>query len=196
MDVLNSRILLRPGDLDRSRRFYRDLLGLAIYREFGPPDDPGAVFFSGPGLLEVSGHSAGPAGRRVSAGRLGLRPGQDRSPAWVELPAGLLAPLPGIHHGRLAARLCRDRASYAADVGRRLEHRPGASTARTGQACRFFMSPGVRAGYGQAHPYFPAAGLGRGQLADLQHLGRRTLPVRPRRGHRPSLPHGGTTISR
>ncbi len=51
MDVLNSRILLRPGDLDRSRRFYRDLLGLAIYREFGPPDDPGAVFFSGPGLL-------------------------------------------------------------------------------------------------------------------------------------------------
>ena len=41
MDVLSSRILLRPGDLDRSRRFYRDLLGLAVYREFGPPDDPG-----------------------------------------------------------------------------------------------------------------------------------------------------------
>ena len=57
MDVLSSRILLRPGDLDRSRRFYRDLLGLAIYREFGPPGDPGLVFFLGQGLLEVSGHA-------------------------------------------------------------------------------------------------------------------------------------------
>ena len=65
MDVLSSRILLRPSDLDRSRRFYRDLLGLAIYREFGPPDDPGLVFFLGQGLLEVSGHAAGPPGRSV-----------------------------------------------------------------------------------------------------------------------------------
>jgi catechol 2,3-dioxygenase-like lactoylglutathione lyase family enzyme len=65
VDVLSSRILLRPSDLDRSRRFYRDVLGLAIYREFGPPEDPGLVFFLGPGLLEVSGHSAGPAGRSV-----------------------------------------------------------------------------------------------------------------------------------
>ena len=59
MDVLSSRILLRPSDLDRSRRFYRDVLGLAIYREFGPPDNPGVVFFLGPGLLEVSGHASG-----------------------------------------------------------------------------------------------------------------------------------------
>jgi catechol 2,3-dioxygenase-like lactoylglutathione lyase family enzyme len=29
------------------------------------PEDPGMVFFPGPGLLEVSGHSAGPAGRSV-----------------------------------------------------------------------------------------------------------------------------------
>ena len=65
MDVLSSRILLRPSDLDRSRRFYRDMLGLAIYREFGPPDDPGVVFFLGPGLLEVSGHANGPPGRSV-----------------------------------------------------------------------------------------------------------------------------------
>ena len=62
MDILSSRILLRPSDLDRSRRFYRDVLGLAIYREFGPPDDPGVVFFLGPGLLEVSGHATGPPG--------------------------------------------------------------------------------------------------------------------------------------
>jgi catechol 2,3-dioxygenase-like lactoylglutathione lyase family enzyme len=65
MDVLSSRVILRPSDLDRSRRFYRDVLGLAIYREFGPPGDPGVVFFLGPGLLEVSGHTAGPAGRSV-----------------------------------------------------------------------------------------------------------------------------------
>ena len=49
MDILSSRILLRPSDLDCSRRFYRDVMGLAIYREFGPPDDPGLVFFLGQG---------------------------------------------------------------------------------------------------------------------------------------------------
>jgi len=65
VDVLSSRILLRPRDLDRSRNFYRNVLGLAVYREFGPPDDPGVVFFLGSGFLEVSGHAAGPAGRSV-----------------------------------------------------------------------------------------------------------------------------------
>jgi catechol 2,3-dioxygenase-like lactoylglutathione lyase family enzyme len=60
VDVLSSRILLRPRDLDRSRRFYRDVLGLAVYREFGPPDDPGLVFFLGPGFLEVSGRADTP----------------------------------------------------------------------------------------------------------------------------------------
>ena len=65
MDILSSRILLRPSDLDRSRGFYRDVLGLAIYREFGPPDDPAVVFFLGQGLLEVSGHAAGLPGRSV-----------------------------------------------------------------------------------------------------------------------------------
>jgi catechol 2,3-dioxygenase-like lactoylglutathione lyase family enzyme len=59
VEILSSRILLRPRDLDRSRRFYRDVLGLAIYREFGPPDNPGVLFFFGPGLLEVSGHTVG-----------------------------------------------------------------------------------------------------------------------------------------
>jgi predicted enzyme related to lactoylglutathione lyase len=65
VEVLSSRILLRPSDLDRSRRFYRDVLGLAIYREFGPAEDPGVVFFLGQGLLEVSGHAAGPPGPSV-----------------------------------------------------------------------------------------------------------------------------------
>jgi catechol 2,3-dioxygenase-like lactoylglutathione lyase family enzyme len=65
VDILSSRILLRPADPDRSRRFYRDVLGLAVYREFGSPADPGVVFFLGPGLLEVSGRSAGPPGRSL-----------------------------------------------------------------------------------------------------------------------------------
>ncbi len=65
MDVLSSRILLRPTDPGRSRHFYRDVLGLAIYREFGTPADPGTVFFLGPGLLELSGRSADPPGNSM-----------------------------------------------------------------------------------------------------------------------------------
>jgi predicted enzyme related to lactoylglutathione lyase len=57
MEVLSSRVLLRPAEPDRSRRFYRDVLGLAICREFGSPDNPGTVFFLGQGLLELSGRS-------------------------------------------------------------------------------------------------------------------------------------------
>ena len=60
MDVLSSRVLLRPSDPERSRRFYRDVLGLAVAREFGPRDDPGVVFFLGNGLLELSGRSPEP----------------------------------------------------------------------------------------------------------------------------------------
>jgi predicted enzyme related to lactoylglutathione lyase len=57
MEVLSSRILLRPSDPDRSRTFYRDTLGLAIYRQFGDPGHPGLVFFLGHGFLELSGQS-------------------------------------------------------------------------------------------------------------------------------------------
>ena len=62
MEVLSSRVLLRPSDPGRSRAFYRDVLGLAVYREFGPPEDPGLVFFLGNGLLEVAGRSEEPPG--------------------------------------------------------------------------------------------------------------------------------------
>ena len=57
MDVLSSRILLRPAEPERSQAFYRDTLGLAVHREFGPPEHRGVVFFVGNGLLEVSGQS-------------------------------------------------------------------------------------------------------------------------------------------
>lgn len=62
MDVLGSRVLLRSADAGRSRRFYRDVLGLAVYREFGDPADPSLVFFLGGGFLEVSGGGHGGAG--------------------------------------------------------------------------------------------------------------------------------------
>jgi len=58
VEVLSSRILLHPTDPERSRRFYRDTLGLPVYREFGPPEHPGVVFFLGNGFLEVSGQSS------------------------------------------------------------------------------------------------------------------------------------------
>lgn len=66
MEVLNSRVLVRPSDPERSRRFYRDVLGLAVYREFGPADAPGTVFFAGQGFVEVSGHGDGAVGSGVA----------------------------------------------------------------------------------------------------------------------------------
>lgn len=60
MEILNSRVLLHPSDPDRSRTFYGDTLGLAIYREFGTGPDRGTVFFIGGGLLELVGRSEAP----------------------------------------------------------------------------------------------------------------------------------------
>jgi catechol 2,3-dioxygenase-like lactoylglutathione lyase family enzyme len=53
MEVLSSRILVRPRDPKRSTEFYRDVLGLAVHREF----PGGTVFVLGGGFLEVSGQS-------------------------------------------------------------------------------------------------------------------------------------------
>lgn len=46
-------MILRPRDRQRSLEFYRDVLGLAIYREF----PGGTVFFLGQGFLELSGQA-------------------------------------------------------------------------------------------------------------------------------------------
>lgn len=55
MEILSSRILIAPTDFDRSVAFYRDTLGLAIYREFGAGGhQTGVVFFLGGGYLELS----------------------------------------------------------------------------------------------------------------------------------------------
>ena len=58
MEVLSSRILLRPRDFEASHHFYRELLGLAIYREWGAAPHRGVVFFLGGGFLELSGSCA------------------------------------------------------------------------------------------------------------------------------------------
>ena len=57
IEVLSSRVLLRPTDLARSQRFYGQTLGLAIYREFGDGPSRGVVYFLGGGFLEVSGRA-------------------------------------------------------------------------------------------------------------------------------------------
>ncbi|WP_282686503.1 MULTISPECIES: VOC family protein [unclassified Streptomyces] len=58
--VLGSRILLHPSDPDRSRVFYGEALGLAVYREFGTGPERGTVYFIGGGFLEVSGRGEEP----------------------------------------------------------------------------------------------------------------------------------------
>jgi catechol 2,3-dioxygenase-like lactoylglutathione lyase family enzyme len=50
VEVLQSRVLLRPVDYEHSVAFYRDVVGLHIYREWAT----GTVFFLGGGLLELS----------------------------------------------------------------------------------------------------------------------------------------------
>ncbi|MEU3840078.1 VOC family protein [Streptomyces sp. NPDC028635] len=58
--VLSSRTLLRPTDPERSRAFYGEQLGLAVYREFGTGPERGTVYFLGGGFLELSGRSDTP----------------------------------------------------------------------------------------------------------------------------------------
>ncbi len=52
MEILASRMLLRPADYPLSLAFYRDALGLAIAREY----PGGTVFYAGQSLIEVAGH--------------------------------------------------------------------------------------------------------------------------------------------
>lgn len=63
MEVLQSRVLLRPVDYDRSVSFYRDVVGLHVYREWVT----GTVLFLGGGLLELSR-----SGGRVAEDKLSL----------------------------------------------------------------------------------------------------------------------------
>ena len=57
MEVLSSRVLIRPADPERSHRFYGETLGLAVYREFGEGPERGIVYFLGGGYVEISGRA-------------------------------------------------------------------------------------------------------------------------------------------
>ncbi len=75
MDVLTSRIILHPTDLDRSVEFYGTALGLAVAREFGEGAGRGVVFFAGGGHIEVVGGPPAdgrPEGDAPAAGPLTL----------------------------------------------------------------------------------------------------------------------------
>ncbi|MET8079496.1 VOC family protein [Streptomyces sp. NPDC005303] len=63
--VLSGRVLLRPTDPERSRVFYGDQMGLAVYREFGTGPERGTVYFLGGGFLELSGRSEAPSAADV-----------------------------------------------------------------------------------------------------------------------------------
>ncbi|WP_026423081.1 VOC family protein [Actinokineospora inagensis] len=57
MEFLSCRVIVHPRDRDRSLAFYRDGLGLAVFREF----PGGTVFFLGGGYLELSGQGGSAA---------------------------------------------------------------------------------------------------------------------------------------
>lgn len=69
MEILASRVLLRPTDYQRSLSFYRDALGLAIAREYSG----GTVFYAGQSLIELAGHGAPPPGSPPFPGALWLQ---------------------------------------------------------------------------------------------------------------------------
>jgi catechol 2,3-dioxygenase-like lactoylglutathione lyase family enzyme len=59
VDILSSRILLIPSDLEATLAFYRDGLALPVAREFGAGNHRGVVFFAGGGFIEVAGTGRG-----------------------------------------------------------------------------------------------------------------------------------------
>ena len=69
MEILASRVLLRPADYQRSLEFYRDDIGLAIAREYGA----GTVFYAGQSLIEIAGHGPPAVGSPPFPGALWLQ---------------------------------------------------------------------------------------------------------------------------
>lgn len=80
MDILGSRIILRPRDYETTLAFYRDSLGLAIAREY----PGGTVFFAGQSLIEVAGYGDPGQGGSDFAGAIWLQV-RDVSDAAAEL---------------------------------------------------------------------------------------------------------------
>lgn len=71
MHVLQSRVLLRPADMDAAIRFYERQVGLVRYREWGERPHRGVVYFLGGGFLELT--ESGTPGPRPEGVRLWLQ---------------------------------------------------------------------------------------------------------------------------
>ncbi len=69
MDILSSRVIIHATDLERSRAFYENVLGLSIYRQWGV----GVAYFIGGGHLELSGG--------------GGRSGHGSTTLWLQVPS-------------------------------------------------------------------------------------------------------------
>lgn len=65
MQVLSSRVLLRPSDFAAAVGFYERGIGLARYREWGDPGHRGVVYFLGGGFLELTEGASGEPPRGV-----------------------------------------------------------------------------------------------------------------------------------
>ena len=79
MEILAARVLVRPVDPARTLSFYRDVLELAVYREF----PGGTVFFLGGGYLEVSGQATASKAGPPSDAEPDKRGGQVR--LWIQV---------------------------------------------------------------------------------------------------------------
>jgi len=94
--------------------------------------------------------------RRVSAGRLGERRQQDRSPAWFQLAAGLLACRPGI---RVKVTVAGPHACAGTGPAMPPTSLPAGSPTRC-RDCPNPASPASAAGTSSAFPGMPATGPG------------------------------------
>lgn len=76
MHVLQSRVLLRPVDFERSVAFYEECIGLVRYRDWGEAPHRGVVYFLGGGYLELTegGGGGDGEGRRLDGGGAGTPP--------------------------------------------------------------------------------------------------------------------------
>ena len=73
MEVLSSRVLVRTRDLPRALGFWRDQLGLRVFREYGVDGRvSGVVLFLGGGFLELTEAAPG-EGHGLAGGALWLQ---------------------------------------------------------------------------------------------------------------------------
>jgi predicted enzyme related to lactoylglutathione lyase len=92
MEVVTSRTIVHPADVERSLAFYGEVLDLPVAREFGTGAARGVVFAAGGGFIEVVG-AVGAGHGDPGADRTPLRPsGQDASVAlWLQVRSAAAA---------------------------------------------------------------------------------------------------------